>query len=166
MGKTITIDAQNGIRETEATSEQKCQFNLPCVGVSPFAMQIFAHVGAAAAQTDSIAASSCGVHTITSSEDYGPVTCSLPAASTCVGSRYVFRSLSPQEHTISASSDAAGSRRILYVASGSEAWESSHRETGSRLKLAKVVGASVIMDCDGVNWYVTAGSGSHTVENV
>jgi len=83
----------------------------------------------------------------------------LPPAATYPGGVFVFRSLSPYPHFITGSEVAPNRVFTLGAASAT----GTGGITGSRITLNNIVGSSVMLTSDGVNYLITSASGSLTV---
>lgn len=79
----------------------------------------------------------------------------MPTASESLGGVFVFRSTSAQAHFLTGSAEAAGTK--VFVLGDPAA---GNAKNGSKLTLQGVVGASVALISDGVNFIVLPGSGS------
>lgn len=80
------------------------------------------------------------------------VTTTMPLASSVPGATFIFRNISAQAHALTGSAEAQGT---LVFTDGT-----SH---GSKLALSAVVGNSVVLMSDGVNFCVLGNSGSLTI---
>ena len=83
------------------------------------------------------------------------LTMTLPLASETAGSTYRFRVGSVHAHILTASQETAGD---VVVTDGTT--------QGSRLTLPNVVGSSVVLMSEGVNWLVLGNSGSFTIDGL
>ena len=107
----------------------------------------FPAIGTTIALVTAQTASLPGIYTISGT---AAANVTLPQASVHPGGVFVFRSLSPYAHFITGSETAP--KRVF----------NDGVNAGSRLTLENVVGASVALQSDGVNYIVMAGSGSLT----
>lgn len=89
---------------------------------------------------------SSGVHSVSGSST---LTGTLPNASSVPGARFTIRSESEHPHLLTGSSDDS---LTFYHASGS----------GVEIQLEALVGASVILESDGLHYIVLGNVGSHT----
>ena len=105
----------------------------------------------AASTTVSVA----GVYTLSGSSAREVV---LPLASSVPGSTLVFRGVSAHAHVITGSQEAAGTKVIAGVPG-----TSGLAGQGSKIALPAVAGSSVALISDGLNFLVTAASGSYTI---
>lgn len=80
------------------------------------------------------------------------LTGTLPAAASSVGMMLTFRAASAHAHKLTSSAETAGTKVIC-----------NSTANGSALALPAVVGSSVSLLCDGVNWQIIGVSGSMTV---
>lgn len=117
-------------------------------GMSPYKLG-----GAAITANKTLVASDAGVHTVSGSVALEVV---MPLAAGSAGVWMTIRSLSAHQHVLTASQESNGTLAINdpNLVSGSN---------GSQLALEAIVGSSVALMCDGVNWLVMSNSGSVTV---
>jgi len=97
-----------------------------------------------------------GLYTVSSSTA-GAKTLTFPTASTVAGSMFIVRNLSADATILTGSDSGIGS--FCGTGAGNHASGSDH---GGKLTMSAVTGASVAMMCDGVQYLVTATSGSVT----
>ena len=99
-----------------------------------------------------------GAYTISGS---AAITVTLPAVSKVCGSELILRSLSAHAHLLTGSADDAGALVFSVTGSQSDLADAN----GSQMALPALVGSSVVLKSDGVNWLVLAHSGSLRVSN-
>jgi len=109
-------------------------------------------VSAAVALIAQSTASLPGVYTIAGA---GVSDVQMPLAADSLGGVFVFRSTSAQAHFLTGSGETAGTK--VFVKGDQIA---ADVKNGSKLTLQGVVGASVMLISDGVNFMVLPGSGS------
>lgn len=89
-------------------------------------------------------------------------TVTLPAAANVPGQSFIFRSTSAQAHVVTASAETNGTLAIVGFPGMAEASLELNGH-GSKLTLTAVQNSSVMLVCDGVNFLVSAASGSHAI---
>ena len=86
------------------------------------------------------------------------ITITMPAVSQSAGGMFIFRNKSTQAHLLSCSNEINGTKSFcanpVVTASVGQ---------GSKITLPGVVGSSVTLFCDGLNFCVAAASGSFTI---
>lgn len=119
---------------------------------------VMAQLPATTVQTQNTSSGSIvapGVYTISGSQALPVISSRMPAASSFPGGLFVFRCASNDAHFLTGSGESNGVKVFKggFNISGSE---------GSKLALSPAVGASVALLSDGVNYLVTAHSGTLT----
>lgn len=107
------------------------------------------------AKTASETLTTPGVFTLSGSG--AALTMVLPLASAVPGGLFVFRTLSAHAHVLTSSQEAGGSTVFAGIPGGTP------NNCGAACTLPAVVGSSVALICDGLNFLVTAASGSCTL---
>lgn len=97
-----------------------------------------------------LAGLNAGITTISGST---ALTAIMPLASDAIGGTYILRNTSAHSHILTGSLEAAGTE-VFSTVSG------TLYNSGSAFTLGNVVGDSVVLLCDGVNFVVIGGSGS------
>ncbi len=139
-----------GVIETDSGSGLSVDANASNYGFGPFALPVVD-------LTSNTTITTPGVYTLSSST--GPVIVTMPSASDVPGAHFIFRSKSAHFHDLTGSQEVGGTKVFCHDGqlSGSLITGSSQ---GSRCELRNVVGSSVFIVSDGVNYLVTASSGS------
>ena len=132
---TATVSTFNGVHIRQGRNN---------VGYSPYRVDAVVDITASMNLTAGMA----GVSTLTNA---APMTLVLPLAAGAAGASYTLRNTTGVAHVISASLETIGSNKIAGF-SGSVAL------AGSKLTMPAVAGASMKVECDGVNWLVIAGT--------
>lgn len=115
-------------------------------GMTPYQMNVTSLTD----PTSSLDASQAGIITISGSG----LQVNMPAVADVAGSMFVFRSVSPDAHFLTGSSDDAGVLVFNNVISGTN---------GSNLAFPATTGASISLVCDGTKFLVLGFSGSFAV---
>lgn len=113
------------------------------------ALQYTAH---ALIDTEVLAVDGAGMYTLSGSG--GAITVNLPNVDECIGSEFIFRSLSPHAHVISGSGTKANDDANTLVSGITQ---------GTDGALDAVIGSSVVLRSDGLHFLVLQSSGSFTV---
>ena len=107
------------------------------------------------AKTTSATLTSPGVYTLSGSS--AALTMVLPLAADVAGGLFVFRSLSAHAHVLTSSQETGGSSVFAGMPGATPA------NRGAAVTLPSVVGSSVALISDGLNFLVTATSGSAVI---
>lgn len=89
----------------------------------------------------------------------GVLTGTLPLASASPGTQFIFRTTSPSAHVLTAS---VGDGNV-FVENRSNPAGNVTGSDGTKLVMPAIVGSSVVLLCDAVNWVVLGGSGTFTL---
>jgi len=110
-------------------------------------------VSTVAAKTAALTALTAGgVYTLSGTTPGWIAGVSLPAASGQAGAKYTLRNLNAAANYVTAAADTAGTTPIT-----------DGTDHGSKMALEAAVGSSVTFMSDGLNWLVTASSGTLTI---
>ena len=102
--------------------------------------------------TEVLAVDGAGMYTLSGSG--GAITVNLPNVDECIGSEFIFRSLSPHAHVISGSGTRADDDANTLVSGITQ---------GTDGALDAVIGSSVVLKSDGLHFLLLQSSGSFTV---
>ena len=104
----------------------------------------------AAGNSPTAVAGDAGVCTMSGSG--AVLTVTLPTAANSVGAKFIFRNIDARAHIVTSSQETAG---VTVFVSGVT--------VGAKLTMAATVGASAILQCDGVHFVVVGGFGGNSV---
>lgn len=151
VGTTIT-NAQ-GVVSTNNTTGLSVQQDPQNVGFSPFPVQaVVALVSTSVGGTSPVVApGQAGV--LTMSGSFGALTVVLPTAAAAIGGDYIFRNLDAVAHILTASQEVGGTKNIVSASNGG---------LFTKVTMAAVVGSSVTMYSDGVQWFITQCRGANS----
>lgn len=96
-----------------------------------------------------------GVYLASSSS--GALTMTMPLASSCPGSTFVFRSTSAHAHALTGSAESNGTKVFCGFPGGTV------ENNGSKVALSATQGSSVVLVSDGLSFLVSAMSGTCTI---
>lgn len=104
-----------------------------------------------------------GVYTVSGGYGVGAgnsyISTVMPTAASVPGGFFTFRALSADAHIFTGSSETSGTK----VFAGTPGASGALAGQGSQIRLPAVVGSSVTLVSDGVNYTVVAASGSYTI---
>ena len=127
----------------------------PIVGVSPF------KVASVLVLTNHaiMSAHSAGVTTISGA---AAKVITMPSASLCPGAEFIIRTLSVDAHVLTASQETPGTR--VFLPSGMLTITGSSTLSGSKITFTSgLVGQSIVLKCDGIQYFVTCATSGATI---
>ena len=145
MPVKTTLNSTFGLFNTNAESGIVIEKDASNAGFAPFKVNTSGAYAAAATLTNGDA----GVNTVAGGS---ATTLVMPLASSVQGAMFCFRATSAQAHALTCSQETNGTKAFTDGTSN-----------GSKLTLTNVVGSSVTLFCDGVNFLVIGKSGSVTI---
>lgn len=153
----VTIGSK-GVVEQKGSNELKIDVpvTFPADGASTVSFP-YSPTATVQAQTADATLRYGGVYTLSGN---AVITMTMPFASAVPGARFIFRCASAHAHILTGSQETAGTKVFAGIAGATGGTQ------GSKLALPNIVGSSVVLECDGVNFLVSAMSGSCTINGL
>lgn len=149
MALNTRLDSTLGSITTNGITGISIEKNANNRGFAPFAVDGLVTV----TSSSTFDAAICGVNTLSAST---AITGTMPKASDVPGAMMIFRNLSTNAVQLTSSQETAGTKVFTTQASGAAG-------NGQKCNIPGVVGASVALVSDGVNFLVLSFSGSVTL---